>query len=176
MVGARELAAIKGARVVCLPDIEAEQLLNAARLVKTKNTASNSLFAYPAQCNFSGRKFPLEWVKHAKNGALSYCPGVKDKNTKWYTLLDAATYCATNDLDLSRVLPDFVCISFYKIFGYPTGLGALLVRNASAASLRKRYFGGGTVDVALPARRFHRPRQCLHDRYVYLVLYFLLPQ
>jgi hypothetical protein len=40
-------------------------------------------------------------------------------------------------------------LSFYKIFGYPTGLGALLVRRASMPLLAgKLYFGGGTVAVS----------------------------
>ena len=41
----------------------------------------------------------------------------------WYVLVDAASYIATNPLDLSAYHPDFVPISFYKLFGYPTGLG-----------------------------------------------------
>lgn len=54
----------------------------------------------------------------------------------------------------SPVLPFQICvtlypylqaISYYKIFGYPTGLGALLVRKDAAEILQKRYFGGGTV-------------------------------
>lgn len=36
-------------------------------------------------------------------------------------LLDAAAYIPTNRLDLSVVKPDFVTMSFYKVFGYPTG-------------------------------------------------------
>jgi molybdenum cofactor sulfurtransferase len=36
-------------------------------------------------------------------------------------LLDAASLVPSNRLDLSRWHPDFVAISFYKIFGYPTG-------------------------------------------------------
>ena len=44
----------------------------------------------------------------------------------WYVLLDAASYASTSPLDLSAVKPDFVPISFYKIFGYPTGLGEYL--------------------------------------------------
>ncbi len=32
-------------------------------------------------------------------------------------------------IDLSQHPADFIALSFYKMFGYPTGLGALLVRN-----------------------------------------------
>jgi hypothetical protein len=36
-------------------------------------------------------------------------------------VLDAAAHAPTHSLDLSRTKPDFVTISFYKMFGYPTG-------------------------------------------------------
>jgi len=39
----------------------------------------------------------------------------------WDVLLDAAAFVPTNPLDLSQVKPDFVPVSFYKMFGYPTG-------------------------------------------------------
>ena len=42
---------------------------------------------------------------------------------RWLVLLDAASYVSTCRLDLSRCTPDFVCMSFYKMFGFPTGLG-----------------------------------------------------
>lgn len=86
--------------------------------------------------------------------------------SRWFCMLDAATYVATSQLDLSAVKPDFVCLSFYKIFGLPTGLGALIVHNSSAYTLNKKYYGGGTVEVALPARRCHTLRQNLYERYV----------
>ena len=46
----------------------------------------------------------------------------------------------------------------FQMFGYPTGLGALLVRNTSSGILEKNYFGGGTVDLALVRtnKQFHR--------------------
>ena len=48
-----------------------------------------------------------------------------------------------NDVHLLQAL------SFYKIFGYPTGLGALLVRRSAMPLLAgKLYFGGGTVAVS----------------------------
>ena len=39
-------------------------------------------------------------------------------------------------------------MSFYKVFGYPTGLGALLTRNDNINILNKLYWGGGTVSIA----------------------------
>lgn len=83
----------------------------------------------------------------------------------WFSMLDAASFVPTNILDLSNYKPDFVAISFHKMFGYPTGLGAILVKNASAHVLNeKNYYGGGTVLLALSADRFHITRPILHER------------
>jgi len=51
-------------------------------------------------------------------------------------------------LDLSRFTPDFVVLSFYKLFGYPTGLGALIVRREALSKLQRPWFAGGTITVA----------------------------
>ena len=47
-------------------------------------------------------------------------------------------------------------LSYYKVFGYPTGLGALLVRKDALKCLGKRYFGGGAVSVCVADRNFFR--------------------
>ena len=39
-------------------------------------------------------------------------------------------------------------VSFYKMFGYPTGVGCLLVRNTALAKLQRPWFAGGTVNFA----------------------------
>ena len=67
---------------------------------------------------------------------------------EWLVLLDAAAFVPTNSLDLSKYKPDFVTMSFYKLFGYPTGVGALLIRNKNLDVLRTLYWGGGTVQIA----------------------------
>ncbi|HEY7188290.1 MAG TPA: aminotransferase class V-fold PLP-dependent enzyme [Vicinamibacterales bacterium] len=104
-----------------------------------------SLFAYPAQSNFSGVRHSLHWVKRAHSQG-------------YHVLLDAAAYVSSSALSLADVPADFVAISYYKLFGYPTGVGALLVRRDALAVLRRRYFAGGTVDfVSVQNDRF-RPR------------------
>jgi selenocysteine lyase/cysteine desulfurase len=93
------------------------------------------LFAFPAQSNFSGVQHPLELVAEARAAG-------------WSVLLDAAAFVPTNRLDLREVQPDFVPLSFYKMFGYPTGVGALLARRAALAALRRPWFAGGTIAMA----------------------------
>jgi len=103
-----------------------------------------SLFAFPAQSNFSGVRHPLEWV------ALAQARGYR-------VLLDAASFAPGARLDLRVAPADFVALSYYKIFGYPTGVGALIARRDALMELRRRYFGGGTVDhVSMPHRLAQR--------------------
>nr|XP_010945508.1 molybdenum cofactor sulfurase isoform X2 [Camelus bactrianus] len=119
------------------------------------------LFCYPAQSNFSGTRYPLSWIEEVKSGHTRpmSVPG------KWFVLLDAAAYVGTSPLDLSVHQADFVPISFYKIFGFPTGLGALLVNNRSAPLLRKTYFGGGTAAAYLAGDDFYIPRESVAERF-----------
>lgn len=73
----------------------------------------------------------------------------REGNGKVLTLMDAASLASTTALELSDAdsSPDFVTISFYKIFGLPD-LGALLVQKRHFPLLqRRRYFGGGTVEM-----------------------------
>ena len=59
-----------------------------------------------------------------------------------------AAFVPTNRLDLHRWKPDFVPLSFYKMFGYPTGAGALLARKSALAKLRRPWYAGGTITIA----------------------------
>ena len=101
------------------------------------------LFAYPAQSNMNGRRLPLQWPGRIR--------AVTSARREVYTLLDTAAFVATGQLDLSDETnaPDFVALSFYKIFGFPD-LGALIVRKKSGDVFKARqYFGGGTVDMVI---------------------------
>ena len=52
-------------------------------------------------------------------------------------LLDAAAFAPTQPSRPQGGVPDFAVVSFYKMFGYPTGVGCLLVRNATLAALKR---------------------------------------
>lgn len=133
--GIREYARPKGASVTYLPITLPELRVHPDTLISKLEQASpkrHNLFAYPAQSNFSGVQHPLEWITQAQAKG-------------WEVLLDAASFVPTNRLDLSQWHPDFVTISFYKIFGYPTGIGCLLVRKASLQKLRRPWYAGGTI-------------------------------
>lgn len=151
--GIREFARAKGARVSYIAVTPQEMRVNrdplgqqfsrtapgghrlVGRLVdglRGGRKGGHNLFAYPAQSNFSGVQHPLEWIAEAQAAG-------------WDVLLDAAAFAPTNQLDLSRWHPDFVPLSFYKIFGYPTGVGALLARHQALAKLRRPWYAGGNI-------------------------------
>ena len=118
--GIREFARAKGATSDYAPLVPPQLRLDRSKLDSLLDLADpmqDNLFAYPAQSNFSGVKHPLDLVGQAQSKG-------------WDVLLDAAAFVPTSRLDLAAVQPDFVTVSFYKMFGYPTGVGALLVRRA----------------------------------------------
>ena len=100
------------------------------------------LFAYPAQSNFSGVQHPLRWIETAHEHGYD-------------VLLDAAAYVPSNRLDLSVVKPDFVAVSWYKVFGYPTGVGCLVARREALGRLWRPWFAGGSVSVASALGDWH---------------------
>jgi selenocysteine lyase/cysteine desulfurase len=136
--GIREFAHARGAEVtyipIALPDMRADASGLTRELTRPSKSGHN-LFAYPAQSNFSSVQHPLEWIEEAHKYG-------------WDVLLDAAAFVPTSQLDLSQIKPDFVPISFYKMFGYPTGLGALIARKDALAKLHRPWFAGGTITVA----------------------------
>ncbi len=143
--GIREFARARGAAVayapLTVPDLRLDKAQLETRLSEA-DPARDNLFAFPAQSNFTGVQHPLELVERAQSN-------------DWDVLLDAAAFVPASRLDLTAVRPEFVAVSFYKMFGYPTGVGALLVRRAALAKLRRPWFAGGTVNFASVQARAH---------------------
>ena len=143
--GMREFAQTKGVEASYAPLTRPELRIDPGAmddLLALADPEQANLMAFPAQSNFSGVKHPLSLVAHAQAKG-------------WHVLLDAAAFVPTNRLDLRAVTPDFVVMSFYKMFGYPTGVGCLLVRNETLKALRRPWFGGGTVNFATVQGRMH---------------------
>ncbi|MDE3127452.1 MAG: aminotransferase class V-fold PLP-dependent enzyme [Gemmatimonadota bacterium] len=146
--GIREFARRAGASVTYLPLDDELRLAAPERALAEGARAAGAhprLFAYPAQSNFSGVRHPLALVEAAR--ALGYD-----------VLLDAAAYLPTSALSLRRVPADFVAVSFYKVFGYPTGVGALVARREALDRLRRPWFAGGTVDFVSVQNDLHQLR------------------
>ena len=146
--GIRQFARAKGASVSYVPLAVADLRVSEEALARhleaaaparrrhfaprRSGLATGRLFAFPAQSNFSGVQHPLTWIAQAQDAGYD-------------VLLDAAAFAPASRLDLSRWHPDYVALSFYKIFGYPTGIGALLVRKPALAKLRRPWYAGGTI-------------------------------
>jgi molybdenum cofactor sulfurtransferase len=144
--GIREFAHARGAETIYVPSVAPELRVVESvleRYLDETGGAGHNLFAFPAQSNFSGVQHPLDWIERAHEAG-------------WDVLLDAAAFVPTNRLDLGRLQPDFVCLSFYKLFGWPTGVGALIARRAATEKLERPWFSGGTIVAAFVQREWHQ--------------------
>jgi selenocysteine lyase/cysteine desulfurase len=130
--GIRQFARDRGAGVRYVPVTPPELRVDERDVAAALDSPTPGLFAFPAQSNFTGVRHPLRWVQLARERGYD-------------VLLDAAAFLPTRRLDLSAVPADFVCMSWYKVFGYPTGLGCLVARRDALARLRRPWFAGGTI-------------------------------
>ncbi|TSA21374.1 aminotransferase class V-fold PLP-dependent enzyme [bacterium] len=136
--GMREFARAKCASITYVPNAAPELRIDETRIeeeLAKPNPHARNLFVYPAQSNFSGVQHSLEWISKAHAFG-------------WDVVLDAAAFVPTNELDLSKYHPDFVPLSFYKMIGYPTGVGCLIAKRSALKFLRPPWFAGGTIEMA----------------------------
>jgi hypothetical protein len=109
----------------------------------------HSLLVVPAECNFSGRRYDCAallraWLKQQEQAcsinhqeqqqqqqrlgttlpqATSVVNGVMHHPPRrWWLLVDAAKACASHPPDCSDGVIDMLALSYYKIFGSPTGV------------------------------------------------------
>lgn len=143
--GLREYARRAGARVLYLPLGHELRLLEPERRLASLD--GPGLFGFPAQSNFSGVRHPLELAALAKGRGFD-------------VLMDAAAFAPSHRIDLGAwPAVDFLVFSFYKLFGLPTGLGALVARRETLARLARPWFAGGTVLFASVDPLGYRLRQ-----------------
>ena len=136
-----------------------------------------NLFAYPGECNFNGSKIDIcaigsflqslnvgkSTLDDPKYGAsrIKQHSRQHSRRGNWLSLLDASKLASTSSIDFSslsdHLRPDFICCSFYKMFGYPTGIGALLMKKKLIPLMQKRFFGGGTIAAAAVETTLLRP-------------------
>ncbi|KAH8110424.1 PLP-dependent transferase [Phellopilus nigrolimitatus] len=138
--GIRRFASQAGARVVYLGSgnrggvdlAETENVLSEYQ--PSFSNGAPCLLALTGLSNISNSKNPLSICAYAKS--LGY-----------NTLLDAAALATTSTINLSETPVDAMAVSFYKMHGFPTGVGALVVKKDFLKTLRRPWFAGGTVDV-----------------------------
>ncbi len=147
--GIREFARRQGAGVVYVPVTAPELRLDRAamsRVLRAAQPGARNLLAFPAQSNHSGVQHPLDLVQEAHAAG-------------WDVLLDAAAFAPANRFDMAAVRPDFATFSFYKIMGFPTGIGCLLMRRDRVGVLSRPWFAGGTITIASVAGGGHYLRR-----------------
>ncbi|KAJ7645970.1 PLP-dependent transferase [Mycena polygramma] len=138
--GIRQYAAYRGARVCYIPSTSTggfEPPIAKNILIRNRPRSRNSapcLFALTGQSNISNTKPSLSIIEYATS--LGY-----------HTLLDAAALAATSSISLSEFPVDAMAVSFYKMFGFPTGVGALVVKKSFLTQLKRPWFAGGNVEV-----------------------------
>lgn len=121
------------------------------RRPKAKNSAP-SLFAITGLSNISNSKVSLSIAEYASS--LGY-----------HILLDAAALAATSSISLSDTPVDAMAVSFYKMFGFPTGVGALVVKKSFLEQLKRPWFAGGNVDVVQVPGNIVTLAPELHERF-----------
>ncbi|KAL8273330.1 hypothetical protein Esti_002734 [Eimeria stiedai] len=168
VLGVRELAYAAGVKAVkALSEAEVEALLRKREAAGRKTDWSEAaglphcLFGFPLKDNFNGAMYPSQWIERIHRFGLS-------DGCRWHVLLDVAAAAPTMRIRLSHsaleASADFLATSFYKIFGYPTGLGALIVKRSAAAILNKVYWGGGSVSGSLCDTRWQRLKKDVSAR------------
>ncbi|KAF7289235.1 Cysteine desulfurase [Mycena indigotica] len=153
--GIREFAASGGSAVSYIPATSTGGFeLSIAKDILLQNRPRHqpSLFALTGQSNVTNAKTPLSVLEYAKS--LGY-----------YTLLDAAALAASSSISLTDLAVDAMAVSFYKMFGYPTGIGALVVKNSFLSELKRPWFAGGTVDIVQVPGSVMTRSTVLHEQF-----------
>lgn len=149
LIGIRDLALRSGGRVI--PVSNTKQL--------PSHLKSTTLIALPLQCNATGQRH-LQTLRK-----LCAAPLSTTQQPRPLILVDAASYLSPSQtFPLFEFpyasAPDLVACSLYKILGYPTGLGCLIVKRSSWSRLTsKTYHGGGTLDSYTPTMVWKQPRK-----------------
>lgn len=170
VVGMRGPVLARGGKFVCKPmadlckDVQSNNVASWISDQSCSETAQcqcckrhHHLVVLPLECNFAGARWDCQtFLSHVKRQSC-------DKN-QFCTVLDIAKAAATSKISLKQLDPDFAALSFYKVFGEPTGLGCLLVKRSAIDILCRPdnetgfYFGGGSVDAVLATTPFVVPR------------------
>lgn len=153
--GIREYASRRGAKVHYIPSTSTGGfVLSTAKDILSQHRPQNasSLFALTGLSNITNAKNSLSIIGFASS--LGY-----------HTLLDAAALAPSSVISLSETPVDAMVVSFYKMFGYPTGVGALIVKESFLEILERPWFAGGTVGVVqVPGSIFTRT-SVLHEQF-----------
>ena len=126
--------------------LKRKSTVSCERELPKKTEKELNVFIFPMQSNFSGKKYPMQWVKEYQDQG-------------GFVFLDAAAATAP---DLSVYKPDFVSLSLLKLSGAHGG--ALLVRRDRIAMLGDPLPAGGTVLFSCARSGIYKLLPKLHQR------------
>ncbi|EAY18985.1 molybdenum cofactor sulfurase, putative [Trichomonas vaginalis G3] len=141
ILGLRGFATQNGAKTASF-DIKSEPKF------EFENNTRN-LIAFPLVDEFDGSTLSTHKMQEIIKAANKY------NNT--YTLADASLYLPLNNIDLKELPFSALAISFDRLFGYPS-MGAAIIKDDFVKTLKKPYFGGGTLVFALPNEDYEKLR------------------
>ncbi|KAJ6488903.1 pyridoxal phosphate-dependent transferase [Mycena sanguinolenta] len=166
--GIRGYATRRGARVCYIPSTKTGgfDVPTAHRILSEQKSDSPeiapSLFVMTGQSNITNTNTPLKTI--SKAASLGY-----------YTVLDAAALAATSIISLTECPVDGMVVSFYKMFGFPTGVGALIAKKSFLRRLDRPWFAGGTVNIVqVPGKIVTRSDE-LHEQFEDGTINYLAP-
>ncbi|KAJ3874525.1 pyridoxal phosphate-dependent transferase [Lentinula edodes] len=157
--GIREFARRGGANVVYVPaggqkGKEGAFDLKEGRRILRRNKppqGTSSLLALTGLSNITNAKCPALCSSSTSSSSSAEDGSIVTyaRSLGYHTLLDAAALAPTSRISLAHLPVDALAVSFYKMFGFPTGVGALVIRKGFLRQLKRGrpWFAGGTVDV-----------------------------
>ncbi|CAE7233730.1 unnamed protein product [Rhizoctonia solani] len=160
--GIRAFAGRAGANVKYVPCLEEggfdmEEALRMLQALTESPGSSDprprSLMALTGLSNLTNRKVPLQGIVSAARAN-----GV-------HTILDAAALAPTTRISLRNTPVDSMVVSFYKMFGFPTGVGALIAKKGFLDILERPWFAGGAVDLVQVPGVIATPAECISSRF-----------
>jgi molybdenum cofactor sulfurtransferase len=91
----------------------------------------------------------------------------------YHTLMDAAALAPSSTFSLAdHPQLDAMAVSFYKMFGFPTGVGALIAKKSFLAKLRRPWFSGGNVDVVQVPGSLVTRSYDIHEQFEVIVFHY----
>ena len=111
-------------------------------------------FCQPSPSTSSGGEKGLVFLTGQSNitgGKLNLSLLAAAKAHGWDVGLDAAALAPSTRVSLRTHPVDFMVVSLYKICGYPTGLGALILRKSMYARMTQKstFFGGNIIGITM---------------------------
>lgn len=154
VLGMRKYALSKGANFEVIHDTS-DVSKNIEKLASTREL--KHMFVLPLEDNFAGTKVSkkeMHKLTHDKS----------DRKDGYAVVADAAAFLPSNKLSLSEYPFHAICMSFYKIFGFPNS-GALVIRKDFANRLKKNFYTSKSASFVLSSNEYAELHDSVQQRF-----------